>query len=230
VLEELRERVLAANLALPEHRLVTLTWGNVSGIDRDEGLVAIKPSGVDYASLSAEDIVIVGLDGEQVEGSGRPSTDTPTHLAIYRALETVGGIAHTHSPWATAWAQAEREIPILGTTHADLCPGPVPLARALTEAEVDGDYEAATGDVIIEAVGERGIDEVPAVLVRGHGPFCWGADPGAAVQTAVTLEEVARMALLTQLLDPGAGPLPDAIREKHFGRKHGPQAYYGQPG
>jgi L-ribulose-5-phosphate 4-epimerase len=229
VLEELRERVLAANLALPEHGLVTLTWGNVSGIDRERGLVAIKPSGVEYGTMSAEDIVVVDLEGEQVEGSGRPSMDTPTHLAVYRAFETIGGVAHTHSRWATAWAQAEREIPLLGTTHADLCPGPVPLARALTDAEVEGDYEAATGDILVEAVGERGTEEVPAVLVRGHGPFCWGADPAAAVETAVTLEEVARMALLTTLLEADAGPLPDAIREKHFSRKHGPRAYYGQP-
>jgi L-ribulose-5-phosphate 4-epimerase len=230
VLEELRERVLAANLALPEHGLVTLTWGNVSGIDRERGLVAIKPSGVDYVGMAASDIVVVDLDGEQVEGSGRPSTDMPSHLALYRAFEEIGGVAHTHSPWATAWAQAEREIPLLGTTHADLCPGPVPLARALREDEIEAGYEAATGEVLVEAIGDRTPGEVPAVLVRGHGPFCWGRDPHGAVETAVTLEEVARMALLTTLLDESAGPLAAAIRDKHFSRKHGPGAYYGQAG
>lgn len=229
MLDDLRKRVLDANLALPAHGLVTLTWGNVSGIDRDEGLVAIKPSGVDYESMSAEDMVIVDLEGNQIEGERRPSTDTPTHLALYRALDGIGGVAHTHSAWATAWAQAGREIPILGTTHADLCPGPIPVTRALSEDEIEHEYEAATGRVLVEAIGDRGSDAVPAALVVGHGPFCWAADPAAAVETAVTLEEVARLALLTTLLEPGAGPLADAVRDKHFARKHGPQAYYGQP-
>jgi L-ribulose-5-phosphate 4-epimerase len=229
VLGDLRVEVLEANLALPAHGLVTLTWGNVSGIDRKTGLVVIKPSGVPYDEMTASDLVVVDLDGEQVYGSNRPSTDTPTHLALYRALEDIGGIAHTHSGWATAWAQAEREIPLLGTTHADLCPGPVPLTRPLTREEIERDYEGETGTVIVEAIGDRAAAEVPAVLVRGHGPFCWAAYPMAAVETAVTLDEVARLALLTTLLEPGAGPLADVLRDVHFQRKHGPGAYYGQP-
>jgi L-ribulose-5-phosphate 4-epimerase len=228
-LEDLRAAVLEANLALPGHGLVTLTWGNVSGIDRERGLVVIKPSGVPYDAMTAADLVVVDLDGTPVDGSRRPSTDTPTHVALYRALESIGGVVHTHSGWATAWAQAEREIPLLGTTHADLCPGPVPLTRPLTEEEIERDYEGETGTVIVEAIGDRDAAEVPAVLVRGHGTFCWAADPMAAVQIAVTLEEVARLALLTTLLQPGAGPLSDALRDVHFQRKHGPGAYYGQP-
>lgn len=228
-LTDLRHSVLEANLALPAHGLVTLTWGNVSGIDRDRGLVAIKPSGVPYQGMTDADLVVLDLDGNQVEGVGRPSTDTPTHLALYRAFDGIGGIVHTHSTWATAWAQAEREIPILGTTHADLCADPIPLTRALTAEEVATDYEGATGQVIIEALGDRGPAEVPAALVRGHGPFCWAADPAAAVETAITLEEVAHLAFLTVALEPGAGPLAAAVREKHFERKHGPRAYYGQP-
>jgi L-ribulose-5-phosphate 4-epimerase len=207
---------------------VTLTWGNVSGIDRDRGLVAIKPSGVAYEGLEAGELVVVDLDGNVVEGDRRPSTDTPTHLALYRGFDEIGGVVHTHSRWATAWAQAGREIPPLGTTHADLCPGPVPLTRALTDDEIAADYEGATGSVLVEAVGDRGADEVPCALVRGHGPFCWGPDPAAAVENAVTLEEVARLALLTTVLDPDAAPLAAAIRDKHFERKHGPAAYYGQ--
>ncbi|MGZ8512322.1 MAG: L-ribulose-5-phosphate 4-epimerase AraD [Candidatus Limnocylindria bacterium] len=227
--EALRHQVLEANLALPTHGLVTLTWGNVSGIDRERGFVVIKPSGVPYGSMTADDRVVLDLDGNQVEGSRRPSTDTPTHLALYRAFDWIGGVVHTHSTWATVWAQADREIPILGTTHADLCPGPIPVTRALTDEEIDEDYEGATGGVLIEAVGDRGPDEVPAALVRGHGPFCWAADPAAAVETAVTLEEVARLALFTTMLDPGIAPLAEALRDRHFYRKHGPGAYYGQP-
>lgn len=227
-LDELREQVLAANLALPAHGLVKLTWGNVSGIDRERELVAIKASGVSYDAMSAEDIVVVDLDGNVVVGERRPSTDTPTHLALYRASGEIGGVVHTHSSWATAWAQAQREIPILGTTHADLYADPIPLTRALTDAEIGEDYEGATGVALVELIAERGAGELPCALVRGHGPFCWGRDPAAAVETAVTLEEVARLALLTTVLDPSATPLPSAMREKHFQRKHGPEAYYGQ--
>ena len=228
MLEALREEVLEANLALQAHGLVTLTWGNASGIDRALGLVAIKPSGVSYEDLGAADIVIVDLDGNVVAG-GRPSTDTATHLALYRAFEQIGGVVHTHSIWATAWAQAQREIPLLGTTHADLCPHPIPLTRALSDEEVASDYEGATGIALVEAISVTGPLELPCVLVRGHAPFCWGADPGRAVDNAVTLEAVARMALLTTLLDPAAAPLDAALQRKHFERKHGPTAYYGQP-
>lgn len=228
MLEELRERVLAANRALPEHGLVKLTSGNASGIDREHGLVAIKPSGVRYETLTAGDLVIVDLDGNVIAGERRPSTDTPTHLALYRAFEHIGGIVHTHSTWATAWAQAHREIPLLGTTHADLSPHPIPLTRPLTQDEIDGDYEGATGDALVEAVAEHGPAEVPCALVRGHAPFCWAADPAAAVEVAVNLEEVARTALLTTLLDPQVAPLAQALRDKHHRRKHGPRAYYGQ--
>jgi L-ribulose-5-phosphate 4-epimerase len=226
--QRLRADVLAANLALPANGLVTLTWGNASGIDRDRGLVAIKASGVDYDTMTAADIVVLDLkSGTVVEGERRPSTDTPTHLALYRAYDQIGGIVHTHSTWATAWAQAEREIPLLGTTHADLTAGPIPLTRPLTVHEVQRDYEGETGTVLIELIGDR-VDELPCALVRGHAPFCWGATPAAAVERAVTLEEVARLALLTTLLVPGAGPLDSILRDKHYERKHGPGAYYGQ--
>jgi L-ribulose-5-phosphate 4-epimerase len=228
VLDQLRERVLAANLALVEHRLVNLTWGNVSGIDRSEGVMAIKASGVDYARMTAADIVLVDVaGGELVEGDLRPSTDTPTHLALYRSLPEIGGVVHTHSTWATAWAQAEREIPVLGTTHADLCPEPIPVTRALTPEEVRDAYEAATGTALLEAIAGRD-RELPCALVRGHAPFCWGSDPVAAVEVAVTLEEVAKLALLTVALSADAGPLDEFVRAKHFERKHGPRAYYGQ--
>ena len=227
-LDALREEALAANLALPAHGLVTLTWGNVSVIDRARGLVAIKPSGVSYDAMTAHDIAVLELDGTHVAGSRRPSTDTPTHLALYRAFAAIGGVVHTHSTWATAWAQAGREIPLLGTTHADLSPHPVPVTRALTPEEISAGYEEATGAVLIEAVGARGAAEIPAVLVRGHAPFCWGSSAAAAVDNAVTLEAVAQMALLTSLLVPAAPALDEAVRDKHFERKHGPGAYYGQ--
>jgi L-ribulose-5-phosphate 4-epimerase len=226
-LDTLREEALAANLALPAHGLVTLTWGNASAIDRARGLVAIKPSGVAYDAMTADDIVVLELDGAQVAGSHRPSTDTPTHLALYRAFDAIGGIVHTHSTWATSWAQAGRAIPLLGTTHADLSPDPIPVSRALAAEEISAGYEEATGAVLIEAVGARGPAVIPAVLVRGHAPFCWGSSAAAAVEHAVTLEAVARMALLTSLLDPAAPALDEAVRDKHFERKHGPGAYYG---
>ena len=227
--EDLVEQVLAANCALPAHGLAPLTWGNASGIDRERGLVAIKPSGVAYDALTAQDILVLDLDGNVIAGERRPSTDTPTHLVLYRAFEEIGGIVHTHSTWSVAWAQAQRAIPVLGTTHADLCAFPIPVTRALTDEEVAGDYEGATGTVLVETIGERGPSELPCALVRGHAPFCWGASPAKAVEVAITLEEVARMALLTSLLEPGAETLQAAVRDKHHERKHGPQAYYGQP-
>lgn len=227
--DELRNDVLAANLALPAYGLVTLTWGNASAVDRDAGVIAIKPSGVSYDELGAADIVLVSLEsGEVLGGERRPSTDTPTHLSLYRAFPEIGGVVHTHSTWATAWAQAGREIPLLGTTHADLCADAVPITRELTPEEVETHYERATGDVVIAAVGDRGAAQVPCVLVRGHAPFCWGRSVTAAVETAVTLEEVAKMALLTTVLEPQASLLASFVRDKHFLRKHGPGAYYGQ--
>ena len=227
--DRLVEEVLAANCALPAHGLAPLTWGNASGIDRERGLVAIKPSGVAYDTLTAEDIVLLDLeDGAVVAGERKPSTDTPTHLVLYRAFDEIGGIVHTHSTWSVAWAQAQREIPLLGTTHADLCARPIPLTRELTDQEVAEDYEGATGTVLVEVISEHGPSELPCALVRGHAPFCWATTPAKAVEVAVTLEEVARMATLTTLLAPDAPPLQAAVRDKHFERKHGPGAYYGQ--
>src|SRR5436305_3440412 len=199
-LEQLINEVLEANRALPAHGLVKLTSGNVSGIDHERGVMVIKPSGVSYDQMTAADMVVVDLDGQIVAGERRPSTDTPTHLALYRSFDDLGGIVHTHSTWATAWAQAAREIPLLGTTHADLSAYPVPLTRELTDEEITGDYEGATGAVLIEAIGPRGALQVPCALVRGHAPFCWGRTPAEAVNTAVTLEDVAQLALLTALI------------------------------
>ena len=229
MLEGLKEEVCKANLRLVAEGLVIQTWGNVSGIDRDHGLVVIKPSGVAYDGMSAEQMVVVSLEtGERVEGELRPSSDTPTHLALYRAFAGIGGVVHTHSVSATAWAQAGREIPALGTTHADYFYGPVPLTRQLTKAEIAGDYEANTGKVIVERFA--GLDPVrmPAVLVVNHGPFTWGKSPDDAVANAVYLEHVARMASETLRVDPSAAPLPKALLDKHFLRKHGAHASYGQ--
>jgi L-ribulose-5-phosphate 4-epimerase len=227
-LRHLRERVLAVNRALPASGLVTLTWGNASGIDRDLGLVAIKASGVGYDAMTAEDVVVLDLQGKLISGTRRPSTDTPTHLALYRAFAAIGGVVHTHSSWATAWAQAEREIPLLGTTHADLSPHPIPLTRQLNAAEIEADYEGATGLALIEAISGFGPEQLPCALVRQHGPFCWGRDAEAALANAVTLEAVARLAALTAVIDPHAAALDAALRNKHYERKHGPGAYYGQ--
>jgi L-ribulose-5-phosphate 4-epimerase len=228
VREGLAEEVLEANRSLAAHGLAPLTWGNASAIDRDEGLVVIKPSGVGYGDMTADDMVVVDLDGDVVDGERRPSTDTPTHLALYRAFDEIGGVVHTHATWGVAWAQAQREIPVLGTTHADLCAYPIPVTRALTEGEIESDYEGATGTTLVEVISERGPLELPCALVRGHAPFCWSSTSAKAVEVAVTLEEVARMALLTTLLAPNVPPLQAALRDKHHERKHGPQAYYGQ--
>ena len=230
MLEELKRKVYEANMELPRRGLVTYTWGNVSGIDRARGLVVIKPSGVEYEELRPEDMVVVGLDGTRVEGSLNPSSDTRTHLELYRAFPTLGGVVHTHSPHAVAWAQAGEDIPCYGTTHADYFYGGVPCARNLTRAEIDGDYEGNTGKVIVETFRERGLDPayVPAVICRSHGPFTWGRDPDQAVYHAVVLEEVAKMAILTRQVDSASHLAPQCILEKHFMRKHGPNAYYGQ--
>lgn len=227
-IQALREAVLEANLALPRHGLVTFTWGNVSGIDRSRGLVAIKPSGVSYERMKADDIVVLDLDGKQVEGTLRPSSDTPTHLALYKALPDLGGIVHTHSTHATAWAQAGREIPAFGTTHADYFYGPIPCTRALSHEEVAHDYELNTGRVIIETVGDHEPLAMPGVLVREHAPFAWGKSPDDAVHNAVVLEEVARMAWMTVILNPSQNPIAEYLLDKHYLRKHGANAYYGQ--
>ena len=228
MLESLKEDVFQANLALVRHGLVVLTWGNVSAIDRSSGRVVIKPSGVPYDAMSADDMGVTDLDGTVVEGALRPSSDLPTHLALYRAWPALGGIVHTHAAHATMFAQACREIPCFGTTHADHFHGPVPVTRVLSEVEVAGDYEAATGAVIIERFRDLDSGHMPAVLVANHGPFVWGVDATQAVQNAVVLEEVARMALGTSQINPATGPIPDYVLEKHFSRKHGPKAYYGQ--
>lgn len=228
MLEKLKAEVCEANLALVRHGLVTLTWGNVSGFDRDAGLVAIKPSGVDYDKLAPEHIVIVDLDGKTVEGDLRPSSDTPTHVLLYRHFEGVGGITHTHSAHATMFAQARREIPCLGTTHADHFMGPVPVTRPLSRGEVEADYEGKTGQVILDRFAHLKPLEMPAVLVAGHAPFVWGRSPAESVKNAVALEAVAHMALGTLQIKADALLLEDYVLSKHYQRKHGPQAYYGQ--
>lgn len=231
MLEKLREQVYEANLELPRRGLVTYTWGNVSGVDRERGLVVIKPSGVEYDALRPEDLVVVSLEsGERVEGTLNPSSDTPTHLELYRAFPALGGVVHTHSTHAVAWAQARMDLICYGTTHADYFYGAVPCTRELTAEEIDAGYEANTGKVIVETFREQGLDpvHVPAVLCASHGPFAWGKDPAQAVYHAAVLEEVARMALLTRMLSPAAEAAPQRVQNKHFLRKHGPGAYYGQ--
>jgi len=228
LLEELKEEVCKANKALVTHGLVVLTWGNVSGIDRDKSLFAIKPSGVPYDELQACDIVLVDLDGKVAEGKLKPSSDEPTHRELYKAFAAIGGITHTHSRCATAFAQAGREIPPLGTTHADHFHGAVPLARVLTEGEVEADYEANTGKVIVERFEAIDPMAVPGVLATGHGPFTWGRDAGDSVKNSVALEEVAHIALLSLQIDPECQELPAYMQDRHFYRKHGPDATYGQ--
>ena len=230
MLEELRKQVYEANMELPRRNLVTYTWGNVSGIDREKGLVVIKPSGVEYDELTPENLVVLDLDGNRVEGELNPSSDTKTHLELYKAFPTLGGIVHTHSPYAVAWAQAGRDIPCYGTTHADYFYGAVPCACHLTKEELDEDYEKNTGKIIIDTFTDRGIDPVavPGVICHSHGPFTWGKDAAQAVYHAVVLEEVAKMALLTRQVDSDAVPAPQYLQDKHYMRKHGPNAYYGQ--
>lgn len=226
---ELRKQVYEANMELYRNHLAPLTWGNVSQVDRSLGVMAIKPSGVPYERLSAEDITVVSLEtGERVAGHLNPSSDTPTHLALYRAFPGIGGITHTHSPYATAWAQAGRPLRCLGTTHADCFYGEVPVTRYVSREAAARAYEAETGTVIVEAFAGRDPVHTPGVLVRGHGPFTWGDSALKSVHNAITLEEVARMNLLTLLLDGNVPDLPEALQSKHFERKHGPNAYYGQ--
>ncbi|MCQ2505237.1 MAG: L-ribulose-5-phosphate 4-epimerase [Saccharofermentans sp.] len=230
MLEELKQKVYEANMELPARKLVTFTWGNVSGIDREKNLVVIKPSGVDYEVMKPEDMVVLDLEGNIVEGNLRPSSDTPTHIELYKAFPNIGGVVHTHSPEATAWAQAGRDIPLYGTTHADYFYGPIPCARTLSKEEIDEAYEKNTGLVIIETFKEREIDPdyTPGVLCTNHGVFSWGTDPDNAVHNSVVMEEVAKMALKTEILRPDVKPAPDYLKDKHFFRKHGANAYYGQ--
>jgi L-ribulose-5-phosphate 4-epimerase len=230
MLEALKHAVWEANMDLPKYGLVTFTWGNVSGIDRESGYAVIKPSGIPYEELKAEQMVVVDLDGNVVEGNLRPSSDTATHVLLYKAFPSIGGIVHTHSPWATSWAQAGRGIPALGTTHGDYFYGEVPCTRAMTEAEIKGAYEHETGNVIVETFEKNHIDpnQVPSVLVNSHAPFCWGKDPHNAVHNAVVLEEVAKMALHTFQLNPNVQPMDQHLLDRHYLRKHGANAYYGQ--
>lgn len=231
MLEELKQQVLAANLALPAHHLVTFTWGNVSAIDREKDLVVIKPSGVDYTAMTADDMVVVDLHtGKRVEGSKNPSSDTATHLALYRQFPGIGGIVHTHSRHATIWSQAGLDLPAWGTTHADYFYGDIPCTRPMTEAEIKGAYELETGNVIIETFARRELDamQIPAVLVHSHGPFAWGKSAADAVHNAVVLEECAYMGIFSRQLTPALSPMQSVLMDKHYLRKHGKNAYYGQ--
>lgn len=230
MLEELKKLVCEANMELPRHGLVTFTWGNVSGIDKEKGLFVIKPSGVDYDKMSPDDMVVMDLEGNKIEGYLKPSSDTPTHLEIYKAFPEIGGIVHTHSSYATSWAQAGRSIPCYGTTHADYIYGEVPCLRCLTEEEIEEAYEENTGHLIVNEFIRLNKDPmaVPAVLCKNHGPFVWGKDAMDAVHNAVVLEEVAKMAYWTETINPKAAPAPLELQDKHYFRKHGSNAYYGQ--
>ena len=229
MLESLKEEVLQANLALPKHGLVTFTWGNVSGVDRESGMMVIKPSGVEYDRMSADDMVVVSLEtGEKVEGRWKPSSDTPTHAVLYNAFPDIGGIVHTHSRWATSFAQAGVGIPAYGTTQGDYFYGEIPCTRKMTADEIMGEYEKETGNVIVERFKSLSPDDIPAVLVNSHGPFAWGLDAENAVHNAVVLEEVAFMAFHARMLNPDLKPMQKTLLDKHYLRKHGANAYYGQ--
>ena len=230
MLEELKQRVYEANMLLPKYGLVTFTWGNVSEIDRESGLFVIKPSGVDYEKLTPEDMVVMDLNGNRVEGRYKPSSDTPTHLVLYNRFKDIGGVVHTHSPWATSWAQAGRDIPCYGTTHADYIYGEIPCVRNLTKEEIEEAYEKNTGVLIADEFEARKKDPiaVPAVLCKNHGVFTWGKDAHEAVHNAVVAEEVAKMAARCEMINPNVTPAPQELQDKHYYRKHGANAYYGQ--
>ena len=229
MLEELKQKVYEANMKLPQYGLVTFTWGNVSGIDREKGLVVIKPSGVEYGMMKPSDMVVVSLEtGERIEGALNPSSDTPTHLVLYRAFPELGGVVHTHSRWATIYAQSGRGIPPLGTTHGDYFYGEIPCTRKMTPQEIAGEYERETGNVIVETFAGKSAADIPAVLVQSHGPFTWGTDPDNAVHNAVVLEELAFMAWHNQMMNPDIPPMQQELLDKHYLRKHGANAYYGQ--
>jgi len=227
--DELRKAVCQANIELQKHKLVIFSWGNVSGIDRSEGLVVIKPSGVPYDELTPDKMVVLDLEGEIIEGTLNPSSDTPTHLELYKNFETVGGICHTHSPSATTWAQACKEIPCFGTTHADNFYGSIPVTEVMTEEEIKNDYELNTGKAIVRRIAGMDPMQMPAILVANHGPFTWGADPAGAVEQNIVLEQIAAMALGTISINPNQDSINIALLEKHYLRKHGKNAYYGQP-
>jgi len=228
MLKSLKEEVYEANLSLVRHGLVLFTWGNASGIDRKKGLMVIKPSGIDYSRMKPDDMVVVDMEGKIAEGKLKPSSDTPTHLVLYQAFASIGGIVHTHSPWATSWAQAGKGIPPLGTTHADYFYGEIPCTRKMTDAEIKGEYEKETGKVIVERFAMLNPDFIPGVLVHSHGPFCWGKNAGEAVLHAVVMEECAKIAHMTLALNPSLPPMDQQLLYKHFMRKHGKNAYYGQ--
>ncbi|AOY75716.1 L-ribulose-5-phosphate 4-epimerase [Clostridium formicaceticum] len=228
MLKKLKEQVLQGNLELPKRNLVTYTWGNVSGIDREKGFVVIKPSGVPYEEMTLKDLVVVDLEGNQVEGDMKPSSDTPTHLVLYKAFPDIGGVVHTHSHWSTVWAQIGKGVPALGTTHADYFYGEIPCTRKMTLQEIEGDYEEETGKVIIEGFIDKNPNYFPGVLVKNHGPFSWGKDPQKAVENAVIMEEIAKLAYYTLSFSPDTEAISDGLLDKHFLRKHGKNAYYGQ--